>query len=126
MAKLLIFLALLVLPGAIFLWARTRRPKPLTIDPRIAHERIKNGEPMKGELARAYLAYATEHSRQVIALVEQVFTMEEYGLVLEDGRRVRASRNKGMWKRGMVPAVGQKVLLSMIPGDERGTIQNML
>jgi hypothetical protein len=62
----------------------------------------------------------------VIALVEHVFTKEEYGLVLEDGRRVRAQRNKGMWQRGMVPAVGQKVLLSIIPGDDRGTIQNMM
>jgi hypothetical protein len=126
MAKLLILLVMLILPVAIFLWARTRRPRPLTIDPRVAYERIKAGEKMQGELGRSYRAYATQHTRQVIALVEHVFTKEEYGLVLEDGRRVRAQRNKGMWQRGMVPAVGQKVLLSIIPGDDRGTIQNMM
>lgn len=126
MAKALIFIALLALPVILFLWSRSRKPKPLTIDPHEAYRRVKAGEKMEGELARSYVAYAMQHSQKVIAIVEHAFSKDEYGLVLENGQRVRAERNRGMWQRGMQPAVGQRVLLSIIPGNDRGTIENMM
>jgi translation initiation factor IF-1 len=122
--KILVFLAMIALPIGLYVWARRRKSRPLTIDPRLAWEAVKNGAPMEGELARSYIAYAVANARPAFGVVEHALGDDRWGVRLQDGAWVNATRAHRMWKYGVTVKPGDRVELTMVPGDDKATIVN--
>lgn len=116
----LILLGLIALGvGFFFLSRRKRTPR---IDPKAAWDAVQAGAPMTGDLAAGVGAYFAQNARPAFGVVEQAMSPDNYGVVLQDGRRIRATRGKGFWQRGIHFVPGQRVQLLMVPGDHHGTI----
>jgi hypothetical protein len=124
MTHVVVLAAMVLLPIGLFVWSRRRRSPGM--DPRAAWEAVKSGAPITNELAGAVGRYVAEHGRPAEGVVEGAIDADKYWVRLPDGTRLRAGRVMRLWRHGVVFAPGDRVRLSMVPGDDYASITGRL
>jgi hypothetical protein len=117
-ARHLIILAMVLLPVALFIWAR--RPRR-TITPevaRAAYEAMRANAPMTRDLAKAVGAHFARNAYQTEGVIEAVYGPDDYGVRLVDGTLVRGGRSRRLRWSGVILARGARVVVLALRGSD--------
>ena len=125
--KVVLLLAMVALPIALFVWARRRRgPSMDNATASAGFQAVRAGAPLTKELIEAVAVYTARNAYKTEGVVVAVFNQDHYGVRLSDGTQVRGSRSKAMWQRGIVFAGGDRVALLAVKGSDLATIRGRL
>ena len=95
--KLLIMLAMVLLPVGLFVWARWRRGSSMSSEAaRAGYEAARAGAPLTDELIKAVAVHTARNAYRTNGVVEAVFSRDHYAVRLDDGTPMRGTRG---WKR---------------------------
>lgn len=122
-ARLLVLVAMILLPVALFAWSRRRRaPRMTPEDARAGFDAVMAGAPLTDHLISAIAMHTALHSRHVEGVVEQVTSPDLYVVRADDGAVFRAARAKALWQRNTVPQPGERVALLATEGSDRALL----
>lgn len=124
--RLVILLGMVLLPAALYMWTRRRGPSMTPEAARAGWEAARAGAPLTKELRSAVASYRVQNGYETQGIVEAVLDPEHYRVRLADGTVVRATRWKGLWMQGIVPAPGSRVALYAVRGDDHALIVKRL